>query len=185
MAQRLQTNTSRGSNRNSKMMTKAKNSSAKSAPRTARKMRWLGGSSMAAAAFFLATTTQTAQAQAFPPVDGRALQATFTSASGTGSISFTTNVDTITPTSSTLLINWQALDTNAATFDPITGLVNNPIDILPNGRTMRFTSNGIDYTVLNRILPAASADGRPIQFNGTVESFTDLAATVRGGNVWF
>ncbi|WP_417622618.1 hypothetical protein [Parasphingorhabdus sp.] len=156
--------------------------SPKYSSRVTKKMCWLSGSSMAAAAFILASSVPPARAQTFSPDPNRAFQVNFTSASGTGSFVPTANLDIVTVTSSELLLNWQPLDTNAATFDPVSGLVNNPIDILPSGRTLRFQSAGTDYTVLNRILPSATADGRPIQFNGTVES---LIGGAPGGNVWF
>ncbi|MEH6662937.1 MAG: hypothetical protein V7679_14925, partial [Parasphingorhabdus sp.] len=112
--------------------------------------------------------------QAFTPVSGQAFQANGTSP--TGGVSFTsartTNLDELQISVSEAIINWTPLDTDAATFGS-DGLVNNPIDILPAGRTLRFVSDGLDYTVLNRILPVATADGRPVQFNGIVESFTD------------
>ncbi|NRD91089.1 hypothetical protein C8024_19000 [Sphingopyxis sp. BSNA05] len=124
--------------------------------------------------------------QAFTPVSGQAFQANGTSP--TGGVSFTsartTNLDELQISVSEAIINWTPLDTDAATFGS-DGLVNNPIDILPAGRTLRFVSNGLDYTVLNRILPVATADGRLVQFNGLVESFVDLAGTTSGGNIWF
>ena len=125
------------------------------------------------------------EAQAFTPVAGQAFQGSITASSNVSLTTSTTALDVITVTAAEAFINWQPLDMEAATFDPGTGLVNNPINLLPTSRTLRFQSDGFNYTVLNRILPAATADGRPVQFNGLVQSFVDDAATTVGGNVWF
>jgi len=148
-----------------------------------RKLRWLSGGSAVAATIFLASMPQAARAQAFTPVADQALQANITSF--TGGVAFdgprTTDLDTITVSTSEAIINWQPLDTNAAILDT-NGLSTNPINVLPSGRTLRFSSASVDYTVLNRILPSASAAGRSVQFNGAVES---LVSGNPGGNVWF
>ncbi|WP_339826455.1 hypothetical protein [uncultured Parasphingorhabdus sp.] len=155
---------------------------------------------MAAAAVLLAAAPQVAKAQtplgapipglneahAFTPADGQAFQAGVTSPTGGAVFTGprTTNMDQLQISLSEVVLNWTPLDTDAPTFGA-DGLVNNPINILPSGRTLQFVSNGTNYTVLNRILPAVAADGRPVQFNGTVESFLDLGATTPGGNIWF
>ncbi|WP_156472223.1 hypothetical protein [Sphingorhabdus sp. M41] len=140
---------------------------------------------MAAAAFLLASAPQTAQAST--PVAGQAFQAS--AESPTGGVVFsgarTTSLDEVQISLSEAVINWTPLDTDAPTFDQLTGLVDNPINILPSTRTLRFVSAGLDYTVLNRILPDPAAVGRPVQFNGNVESFTDISGTTPGGNIWF
>lgn len=148
-----------------------------------RKLRWLSGGSAAAAAIFLAAAPQAAKAQIAPPVAGKALQADITSGSGGFSLNAprTTGLDTVTITTSEAIINWQALDNNAAVLDS-NGQATNPINILPSGRVLRFSSTGVDYTVLNRILPSTTAAGRPIEFNGTVES---LISGNPGGKIWF
>ena len=168
------------------MTRRSQTGSPKCASSAASKMRWRSGSSIVAAAFLLASAPQVAQAQAFTPVEGQAFQAN--ASSPTGGVLFlgprTTNLDQMQISQSEVMINWTPLDTNAATFDS-NGLVDNPINILPSGRTLRFVSDGLNYTVLNRILPVATADGRPVQFNGTVESFIDTGGTTSGGNIWF
>jgi hypothetical protein len=168
------------------MTTSPQRRNPKATPGLGRKMRWLSGSSMAAAAVLLAAAPHTAQAQTFTPVDGQAFQANVTSPTGGAVFSGprTTNLDQLQISLSEVVLNWTPLDTNAPTSGA-DGLVNNPINILPGGRTLRFVSNGTNYTVLNRILPQVTADGRPVQFNGAVESFLDLGATTPGGNIWF
>ena len=163
------------------MTRKAQNLQHESGSGRSRKVRWLSGSSMAAATFLLAST---AHAQVATPVTGQAFQANITAQSNASLTGQSTTLDTLTVTGTEAFINWQPLDTNAPTIGT-DGVVTNPINILPSGRTMRFVSNGLNYTVLNRILPAATADGRPVQFNGIVESFIDSAATTPGGAVWF
>ena len=151
--------------------------------RSLHKLKLLAGGSIAAAVIAMTSVPASVKAQTFNPVAGQAFQATATSP--TGGVIFdgprTTNLDSLLISTSEVLINWQALDTNAAVLGP-DGLPSNPINILPSGRTLRFSSASSDYTVLNRILPTASAAGRPVEFNGIVESFANGNP---GGNVWF
>ncbi|MET0269034.1 MAG: hypothetical protein ABW173_01280, partial [Sphingomonas sp.] len=105
---------------------------------------------------------------------GAAFQGTPTVIDGSVRFDRTTTLDTITLGSRTALIDWTPRDTGPA----------GAIDFLPAGRTALFRG-GPDFTVLNRVLPAAA--GRPVAFNGTVASQTtvDGSTFVPGGNVWF
>ncbi|MEH6757463.1 MAG: hypothetical protein V7676_08130 [Parasphingorhabdus sp.] len=151
--------------------------------RSFNKLKLLAGGSIAAAVIAITSAPASVKAQAFNPVAGQAFQASATSP--TGGVIFdgprTTNLDSLLISTPEVVINWQPLDTNAAVLGP-DGLPTNPINILPSGRTLRFSSASSDYTILNRILPNASAAGRPIEFNGAVESFTNGNP---GGNIWF
>lgn len=85
---------------------------------------------------------------------------------------------TVTVTAPAAIVNWQPTDTAAGSA---------PINFQDAGTTATFRSNGIDYTVLNRILPSGAASSRSVLLNGTINSFIDSAAAgpQRGGAVWF
>ena len=105
----------RSSTEDSKMTIRTQNSSAKSAPKSARKMRWLAGGSMAAAAFLLASAPQTAQAQSQTigsRIDaGRAFQANIDSVSAPVIIQRGASADIYTLGSAQTVINWSPQDT--------------------------------------------------------------------------
>ncbi|MGB5485354.1 beta strand repeat-containing protein, partial [Parasphingorhabdus sp.] len=82
--------------------------------------------------------------------------------------------DTIEVTATEVVINWAPDDT---------GIGGGSINFLGAGNALRFTSDGFNYTVLNRVLPADST--RAIRFDGAVQSYIDSAGTVTGGNIWF
>jgi filamentous hemagglutinin family protein len=102
--------------------------------------------------------------------------------SGSASIVSGANSDTITIDTAEVVIDWVPNDVGT------TGT----IDFLPNGNSVLFVDNSsaglTNYTVLNRILPEDSSGipvtGRPVAFNGTVQSQLG-AANFPVGNVWF
>ncbi len=124
---------------------------------------------MSCASAALATAAllpQKAHAQAFA--------GTPTTVSGTVSYSRSNpGTETITIGSNTATINW-----NPSGQEPNGGTLN----FLPAGNTATFTTPGtLDFTVLNRIVPAS---GQAIALNGhVISNFQETGAT--GGHVWF
>ncbi len=82
-----------------------------------------------------------------------------------------TDLVTILTPNGTPIIDWTTFDTGAA---------GSTVTFLPTGNNLRFTSDGFDFTILNRIL-TPNFDSA-VRFDGNVTS--DING-VRGGNVWF
>lgn len=126
-----------------------------------------------------------AQARPLPTVAPResatqAVQGTPTFQPGTGFGVRTANSDEVIVTTLSSIINWTTLDTR--TLDQTTDFIN----FLPTGTTLTFTGPGTNFTVLNRIVPTASASGgyRGISLDGTVNSFLGSSG-IPGGSIWF
>jgi hypothetical protein len=114
---------------------------------------------------------QVAALQGTPTVVAGA--ATVDSTGGTAANPFTF----VTVTTPTAVINWVPTDSDPA---PAT-----PIDFLPSGGMAVFNGNTTDFTVLNRILPAAGVN-RAIGLNGEVIAAYETGSDSGiGGNVWF
>jgi len=144
-------------------------------------MRWLSGSSVAAAAFLLASAPQAVKAQAIgAPISAtRAFQANAVSASAFATVSTSPSADVVTVSGLETFINWTPLDTANS---------NDLINILPNGTSLNFVGPDAGYTVLNRILPTGtttSGDPRGIAFSGNVTSRLGATDGPIGGNIWF
>ncbi|MEO0441759.1 MAG: hypothetical protein AAF067_12910, partial [Pseudomonadota bacterium] len=144
------------------------------------KLKLLASGSLTAAACLMATNPAFAQTIAPRNTPNQAFQATDNFVLGTGNVSISSDVDTVTINAAQTVINWTTLDT--ADINATQDLIN----LLPQGTSLVFQGPVNGYTVLNRILPTDNGSGqfRAVAMNGNVQSQLGVNGPI-GGEVWF
>ncbi|MEL6875116.1 MAG: hypothetical protein AAGM33_06520, partial [Pseudomonadota bacterium] len=144
------------------------------------KLKLLASGSLTAAACLMATAPASAQTIAPRNTPNQAFQATENFVLGTGNVSISSDIDTVTINAAQTVINWTTLDT--ADINATQDLIN----LLPQGTSLVFQGPVSGYTVLNRILPTNNGAGqfRAVAMNGTVQSELGVNGPI-GGDIWF
>lgn len=139
-----------------------------------RRLRWLTGGSLAAAAMYLGAFPNLAEAQVTAPGGQVLANITYDNTQANFQANVTDGaevLDVVTILDTQVIVDWNTFSAGVSGTD---------VTFLPAGNNLRFTSNGLDYTVLNRVLTPGFDSA--IRIDGNVQSQINGAT---GGTVWF